>query len=156
MDEAAIDQAPAGERSLVAIGLGVAGLLPPLLALASRWLGQEAINQPQVVLVYSSLILSFVGGSWWGIALLRSDGRWRSILLLLGIGASLSGFCIQGLASPALMRPLLLVLALLVGTSWLVDRALVADGMIGAWWGRLRLALSAGLGALTLAMGMLS
>jgi hypothetical protein len=89
----------------LAIGLGVAGLAPPLLALAARLAGLEGINHAQAVLVYGTLIQSFLGGSWWGMALLRTTGRWQAILLLLGIGASLAGFCIHGLAGPDLMRP---------------------------------------------------
>ena len=150
-------EAPEADQDLrLAIGLGIAGLAPQVLALGARLIGVDGIDHAQAALVYGSLILSFIGGSWWGMALLRTEGRWRAILLLLGIAASLAGFCILGLAGPETLRPLLIVLGVLIGASCLVDRALVEDEVIGAWWGELRMALSAGLGLLTVVMGLLS
>lgn len=140
----------------LAIALGVAGLLPQAAALGSAVLGVGWLNPAQLALVYGALILSFLGGSWWGIALTRADGRRRAILLLLGIGASLLGFCVQGLAGPGLMRPLLVVLGGAIMASWGVDRVLVREGMIGRWWGWLRLVLSLGLGGMTVAVGVLA
>ncbi|WP_083672078.1 DUF3429 domain-containing protein [Sphingomonas montana] len=140
----------------LAIGLGLAGLLPQGAAILSPLLGMDWLNGQALALVYGALILSFLGGSWWGIALTRAEGRRRSILLLLGIGASLMGFCVQGLAGASPMRALLIVLGCAIAGSWLVDRMLVAEGMIGRWWGWLRLVLSLGLGGLTVLAGVLA
>ncbi|MFD1950202.1 DUF3429 domain-containing protein [Sphingomonas arantia] len=140
----------------LAVALGVAGLLPQMAAVLATVLGLDWLNAPAMALVYGALILSFLGGSWWGIALTRAEGRWRSILLLLGIGASLIGFCVQGLAGASPMRALLVVLGAAILSSWLVDRVLVREGMIGRWWGRLRLVLSIGLGGLTILTGVLA
>lgn len=140
----------------LAIALGLAGLLPPAAALLWALIGAPWLNPAQLALVYGALILSFLGGSWWGIALVQAEGRRRAILLLLGIGASLLGFCVQGLAGPGLMRALLLLLGTAILASALVDRMLVREGMIGMWWGRLRLVLSAGLGGLTMLVGMVA
>ena len=140
----------------LAIALGVAGLLPQIAAVLATVLRLDWLNAPAMALIYGSLILSFLGGSWWGMALTRAEGRWRSTLLLLGIGASLTGFCVQGLAGASPMRALLIVLGAAILSSWLVDRVLVREGMIGRWWGWLRLVLSLGLGGLTILTGVLA
>ncbi|GGE79615.1 hypothetical protein GCM10011404_10320 [Sphingomonas prati] len=140
----------------LAIALGVAGLLPQMAAVLATLLELDWLNAPAMALIYGALILSFLGGSWWGIALTRAEGRWRSILLLLGIGASLIGFCVQGLAGASPMRALLIVLGAAILSSWLVDRVLVREGMIGRWWGWLRLVLSVGLGGLTVLAGVIA
>jgi hypothetical protein len=151
------DRDPFHQRPVrLAVLLGVAGLLPQAAALVAPWLDMGWIDPARLALVYGALILSFLGGSWWGIALTRAGGQQRSILLLLGIGASLLGFCVQGLAAPDRMRALLLLLGGALALSWLVDRMLVRDGLIGAWWGRLRLALSLGLGGLTMLVGVMA
>ena len=54
----------------------------------------------------------------------------------------------QGLAGPGVMRPLLLVLGIAILASWIVDRMLVREGMIGRWWGML------GLGGMTMLVGV--
>jgi hypothetical protein len=151
-----IDDVEARAPDRLAIVLGLAGLLPQAAAVLAPLLGMGWLNPAQLALVYGALILSFLGGSWWGIALTRADGLPRAILLLLGIGASLLGFCVQGLAGPGLLRPLLLMLGLAIAASWLVDRGLVRDGLIGRWWGWLRLVLSLGLGGLTVLAGILA
>jgi len=55
---------------------------------------------------------------------------------------------VQGLAGPGVMRPLLLVLGIAILASWIVDRMLVREGMIGRWWGML------GLGGMTMLVGV--
>lgn len=140
----------------LAIALGVAGLLPQAAAVLAPALGMGWVDPAHLALVYGALILSFLGGSWWGIALTQAAGQQRAILLLLGIGASLTGFCVQGLVSAGAIRELLLILGAMLAASWLVDRTLVRDGLIGAWWGRLRLCLSLGLGGLTALVGVMA
>jgi len=63
---------------------------------------------------------------------------------------------VQGLAGPGVMRPLLLVLGIAILASWTVDRMLVREGMIGRWWGMLRLVLSLGLGGMTMLVGVVA
>jgi len=148
------ERAATARPDRLAIALGVAGLLPQAAALLAPTLGMGWVDPAHLALVYGALILSFLGGSWWGIALTQAAGQQRAILLLLGIGASLTGFCVQGLASAGAIRVLLLILGAVLAASWLVDRTLVRDGLIGGWWGRLRLLLSLGLGGLTMLVGV--
>ncbi|MFP4648050.1 MAG: DUF3429 family protein [Halorhodospira sp.] len=65
--------------------LGYAGLLPVLIGL-----GAAAVAPPDVygqavsaTLIYSAVILSFLGGVHWGVALMR--GRRASLTMLLGV-----------------------------------------------------------------------
>ena len=138
--------------------LGLAGLLPQILLAAVRVSGPAELDGLAVGLglSYSALILSFVGGIWWGIAA-RSDPPvatwiwWAAIapsLIAFGaIGAVLTGYSPQ----PSLI---------LIGASLIaalgVDYALVRSGLCPHGWLRLRLPLAIGLGGLTMLLAALS
>ena len=68
---------------LPALLLGFAGLIPPvgLTAVALLDLGLFAPSTPGFVLTYAAVILSFLGGTWWGFVS-KSE---RPGLALLGI-----------------------------------------------------------------------
>jgi hypothetical protein len=54
---------------------GAAGLLPPLALVLMMLRQPDALAVPAlyaVTLVYGALILSFIGGAWWGFAAGRS------------------------------------------------------------------------------------
>ena len=140
-------------RALGAAGLlpqGAAALLaaldPPLLRAAGLMLGS----------VYAALILSFLGGMWWGLAAAAGSPppRWvwlaavaPSLWALAALAAGLAGgnavLALLPLAAAILLTPL-------------VDRRLVRDGLAPHWWMRLRMPLSVGLGLLTATIGVLS
>lgn len=132
-----------------ALVMGFAGLLPPLAGL--WWLvamdfGWAAIGIFTAIFAYSALILSFLGGIWWGFAV--AGGRrpdWSD--LMLAVTPSLAAFlCLPVVGGWGPSGGLLL--ALLVLVSPLVDLRFVRSGLAPDWWMRLRMPLSIGLSSL--------
>lgn len=139
------------------IALGAAGLLPQAACVLAALVRVDSRMAAAVIGGgYAALILSFLGGMWWMQALGRSDARWWPYLL--AVLPSLVGWAtllavVLGVA-PASAGLTLLAVALL--TSPLGDRSigpLLRDVPV---WRRLRLVLSGGLGALTLALAVLA
>ncbi|MBB4858409.1 hypothetical protein HNO88_001728 [Novosphingobium chloroacetimidivorans] len=140
------------------MALGLAGLLPQAACVAVLALGPEPWHFSALSLgyAYSALILSFLGGMWWGLA----AGKAASIppwIWFAAIAPSLIALATAvpwaiGAAWPA---PSLVVLAGALLASLLVDRELSAHGLAPDWWMSLRTPLSLGLSALTLAVAAL-
>lgn len=139
-----------------AVGLGLAGLIPQLAALAialgggldDHWIAVAAGYG------YAALIFSFLGGLWWGIALVRPDApRW---LFYVAVLPSLIAFAtfVPWLWGQGVPRGSLFVLALCLFASPLVDRVVARRLGLPAEWLVLRFALSAGLGVTTAVLGL--
>jgi peptidoglycan/LPS O-acetylase OafA/YrhL len=135
-----------------AFALGFAGLLPQMAATVLA-LGRDAVA-PVVALAYGLLILSFLGGMWWGFAMRRADDPAQGRLALVAVVPSLAALAIAiatfhtgrldwGLVATGVALFLTLP----------VDRSLTRDGDAPADWMRLRVPLSVGLGALTILTG---
>lgn len=146
-----------------ALALGYAGLLPPLTGIVAR-LGENVIAAPAYRatplllaggLIYGGLILSFLGGMWWGAACARPQGtalrKWLTLSVMPSLVALL---CLVAGIANARGAGALLGLALV--TTLLVDRSLVSEGMVPSWWMRLRAPLSFGLAAEMIAIGLLA
>lgn len=139
------------------VALGVAGLLPALACVVLASVEPAARGVAAIVGGgYAALILSFLGGMWWMQALLRSDARWWPYLL--AVVPSLAGSAVLlavvgGVAPPAAA---LTVLALVLLASPLGDRAIGPLLREVPAWRQLRLTLSGGLGALTLALALVA
>ncbi|WP_454278557.1 DUF3429 domain-containing protein [Sphingomonas sp. Marseille-Q8236] len=136
---------------------GVAGLLPGLLciALASSEAG-FILPVAMAGALYAALILSFLGGLWWMEALLRSEVRlWpygvAVVPSLIGWAALLATVIADVPVSAAL---LILGAALLLTPLGDTRTGSVVRDMPG--WGRLRLLLSFGLGAMSLILAALA
>jgi hypothetical protein len=134
--------------------LGYAGLLPQAIAL---WLALKGGPSGFVALAggfaYAAAIFSFLGGVWWGQAL--ANGRAGAGAFIVAVMPSLIAVAAFlpwtfGWSWPG---PALIVLGLLIGLSWLVDRQLEFANRA---FMRLRLHLSVGLGALTIALGLVA
>ncbi len=134
--------------------LGYAGLLPQIicvvLAASGHELGYTAIAGG---FAYAAAIFSFLGGVWWGQAL--ANGKAGAGAYVLAVMPSLLAVALFlpwtfGWDWPG---PALLYLGALILLSPLVDRAL---GYAAPDFFRLRVQLSAGLGALTIALGLLA
>ena len=147
-----------GRMSSLARWLGLAGLIPQIL-LAAVVIGFPVQFSPPAIglaLVYSGLILSFIGGAWWGLAA-QDKVRVPSWIWLAAIAPSLialatiAAWTIGRSPGPSLM---------VTGTSLIaalgVDFKLAANGLCPPGWLRLRTPLSLGLGGLTILIAILS
>jgi len=146
-------------------GLGFAGLLPQVAALLLMILGLRsygdlggllALTGYWLAIGYGALILSFLGGIWWGYAMRRETGQGRLAVTavvpsLVAFGTVIAGaWTLPQVPSPwaaiTLGSAILLTLP--------VDRHLTSSGEAPANWMALRLPLSIGLGTLTIAAGI--
>jgi hypothetical protein len=145
-----------GETSLTPAArlLGYAGLLPQILCVGLLLAGHEwRYSALAGGFAYAAAIFSFLGGVWWGQALQR--GRASSGAYLLAVMPSLMAVALFlpwtfGWEWPG---PALLYLGALIALSPLVDRAL---GFASRDFLSLRIQLSAGLGVLTIILGLLA
>ena len=150
------DRRASGGIPPVARLLGLSGLLPQIAAVALLLGGdpQSHYAALAVAYAYAALILSFLGGLWWGLAArTESPPRW---LWVASVAPSLIAFAsawpwMVGLRWPG---PSLVVLGLSLIGALVVDRALVRDGIAPPGWMALRVPLSLGLGVLTMLAAM--
>lgn len=137
----------------VARWLGFAGLLPAAAAVALLLLPVAADVQRLAAhagAIYAALILSFLGGTWWGLAA-RTDHA-PAALYVLAVLPSLAAWALL----MALAPPRIVALGVLLLVCLLVDRQLMTLGLAPGWWMRLRVPLSLGLGALVIMLGLLA
>lgn len=133
--------------------LGLAGLLPAAAAVALLLLPVAAEVQQlaaQAGALYAALILSFLGGTWWGLA--ARAGVVPAGVWVLAVLPSLAGWAVLMALAPARI----VALGVLLLVCLMVDRLLVIEGIAPGWWMRLRVPLSVGLGGLTILLGVLS
>ena len=132
--------------------LGIAGLAPIALCVAFAWFSEEwRWTALASGFAYASLIFSFLGGLWWGLA--SAPGarapKWvfaaSVIPSLLALGLYLPWIFGQPWPGPSLFW-----LGLAILLSPMVDRQLVEAGIAPDWWMALRVPLSIGLGVGTL------
>lgn len=125
-----------------ALLLGLAGLIPPigLTAGALLDLGLFAPSMPGFVLTYAAIILSFLGGTWWGFV--SQTERPSAILLGVSVLPSLAGWAaIFSFQPPAA----LFTLAGALVATLAVDAVLAQRRLAPRWWMKLRIPLSLGL-----------
>lgn len=136
----------------IAYGLGLAGLLPQIAVVAVLASGDLAGRYVALALgyAYAALILSFLGGLWWGLAAkTESPPRW---MWFAAVAPSLVALASAwpwavGLAWPG---PSLVTLGVALIAALGVDGALVRLAIAPPGWMRLRVPLSLGLGVLTI------
>lgn len=134
--------------------LGFAGLLPQLTAVALIASGVDRIGGAWLALGYGGLILSFLGGIWWGFAMRRSDGQ--GALAVVAVVPSLVALALGIVAVVRVATDWSLVaLGSAIMLTLLVDRRLAALREAPAGWMGLRVPLSLGLGVLTIFAGAL-
>lgn len=135
--------------------LGFAGLLPQAAAVALIIADRHGgYDLPYGFLyAYPSLILSFLGGIWWGYAMRRDHGQ--AVLAGLAVLPSLAPLAILPTAMVSWTWPLILLgIALLL--TLVVDAHLARTGEAPVNWMQLRLPLSVGLAGLTIVAGVLA
>ena len=128
--------------------LGGAGLLPQFGALVLQAQGAGVEAGRIMAFGYASLILSFIGGIWWGFAMRRRERR-RG-LAVVAVVPSLVPLALVPVIVLGGWRWALVALAVALMLTLLVDRRLVERGVAPAGWMRLRVPLSGGLALLTL------
>jgi hypothetical protein len=137
--------------------LGLSGLLPLIglvLMLALQLWPEWQPAALGLALGYGALILSFLGGLWWGLAA-QASSTGRAVPAWVWIAAVLpSLYAVVPLGLVALQ-----VLAARQGLAMVggglilalaVDRGMAAAGLAPVWWLALRFPLSLGLGVLCL------
>ena len=136
--------------------LGLAGLLPQLAAVAVVFGGDASLHFSAIALgyAYAALILSFLGGLWWGVAASADrppEWLWVAAVVpsLVALGSALPWAVGAPWPGPSLI---LLGLALIGALG--VDLLLARRGLVPLWWMSLRLPLSLGLGGLTLLLAL--
>ncbi len=135
--------------------LGLAGLLPQIAAAAVVLSGDPALRFAALSLgyAYAALILSFLGGLWWGIA--ASKERPPEWLWVAAIAPSLIALAsaVPWAVGEPWPGPSLILLGVALIAALGVDLLLAKRGLVPIWWMRLRIPLSLGLGLLTLVIG---
>lgn len=135
--------------------LGFAGLLPPLICLMAVFDDGTRYMALGAAYFYAALIFSFLGGFWWGLAVASPGApQWvygaavvPSLLAFVSAVPWMIGMTWPG---PSLG---LLGIAL-IAALW-VDVRLNRLGIMPDWMLSLRILLSVGLGAVTLALAVL-
>ena len=135
-----------------ALWLGGFGAVPFVALAVAAWILAEpaARAASDAIVAYGAVVLSFIGGSYWGFASIRmTEGRTPKAdrLLVLSVVPSLVGWASLLLATPWSVA--LLAVAFL-GVLF-VDRWVLAIAFAPPWWVRLRLPLSATVAACLLA-----
>ena len=137
--------------------LGFAGLVPQV-ALAVVVIGGPpdlASVAMRLALCYAALILSFIGGVWWGLSAQpgKRTGPW---LWLAAVAPSLIAFACLGAwvfgRAPVLG---LTIIGMALVATLAIDAGLAANGWCARGWLRLRIPLSFGLGGLSLLIAAL-
>jgi hypothetical protein len=125
-----------------ALGLGVAGLVPFLAGAVSSWFGLPFAVQTgwMIGIYYGAVILSFLGGVRWGLAIGPYQARRQDGEFVLGVGGSLAGFAAVFLQPIAALT--LLLAGFLMQALW--DVTSVESGRLPSWYGKLRMMLTAG------------
>ena len=134
--------------------LGLAGLAPQLLALLGTFSETNRYVGLAAGYFYAALIFSFLGGLWWGVAASRRDAPpW---LYAAAVAPSLIAFAtgIPWMIGGDWPGPSLIILGIGILASASIDYALYRRRLIATDLLRLRVVLSAGLGCLTIALGL--
>ena len=139
--------------------LGLAGLLPQMACVAIVLFGPEAWHDAArgIAAVYAALILSFLGGMWWGLAAGAPAAERRSALRWVWIAAVTPSLVALASLAPMVVgsstpEPSLVML----GAALLIS--LGVDARFGRlappWWMQLRVPLSVLLGSATIATAL--
>lgn len=142
----------------IARALGYAGLLPQVAAVAMLFAGglEWRFIALGAAYAYAALILSFLGGLWWGLAA-RATDRAPAWIWVAGVMPALIAFAtaIPWMTGGDWPGPSLAVLGLSILATLAVERTLDRRGLCPGGWMRLRTHLSLGLGGLTLLAAVL-
>lgn len=137
------DRSLSGRIPAPALWLGLAGLIPFLAGAASQWASLPLLPAEtglKLVIVYAAIILSFLGGIRWGTAIGPYDQGRQALEFSASVLGSLAGLAATFL--PPIPALALLIAGFLMQGLWDVMSA--DAGRLPAWFGRLRMILTAG------------
>ena len=126
-----------------ALALGLAGLIPFVAGAAALWVPLAYLAPApglQLVTVYGAIILSFLGGIRWGTAIGPYDTRRQGLEFAASVLGSLAG--LVAIFIPPVPALTLLIAGFLMQALW--DVLSVEAGRLPAWFGKLRMLLTAG------------
>lgn len=137
--------------------LGYAGLLPHIavvLVLLERN-GELRFSALALGYAYAVIILSFLGGMWWGFAARATQAPgWLWVAAVTPSLIAL-GSAVPWATGDPWPGPSLIVVGAALLLSPVVDWRLAQRGLVPTWWLRLRIPLSVELGTMTVAMALL-
>jgi uncharacterized membrane protein YfhO len=138
----------------VAFLLGLSGLLPQLLAGAVSLHPPHAAFGQFAAFLYAALILSFLGGLWWGVAAPNPNAsRWLYVVAVMPSLVAFAAGLLWIIRTGSPGQSLLIVgFGLLFAP--LVDWQLDQRGMVPKGWLPMRIILSTGLGVITLLLAV--
>lgn len=137
--------------------LGFAGLLPHIAVVLVLLERNNELRFFALAMgyAYAALILSFLGGIWWGFAARAERAPlWLWVTAVLPSLIALASFLPWATGEPWPGPSLIVIGVALIGSLG-VDWQLHRIGLAPEWWLRLRLPLSLGLGTLSIAMAAL-
>jgi hypothetical protein len=131
--------------------LGYAGLLPAFAALGVALAGPPEWRELafRAGALYAGLILSFLGGAWWGLST-RAPAERAWPFYIMSVLPSLAALALLMLLTP----PRLVVLGGLIALTLPVDRLLVKANLAPPNWMLLRIPLTVGLSLATVGLGL--
>jgi hypothetical protein len=135
--------------------LALAGAVPFLLATSALFVSDaSSVRVPAItaLVTYSAVILSFLGGIEWGLAIRDESGTESTRVIALGLStvSSLAAWAVLWLPSPNWQVGAALALFVAV---WVADQWMAERGLLPTWFVDLRTAVSA-LVAATLAVAL--
>jgi hypothetical protein len=126
-----------------AMALGLGGLVPFAAGAAALWLPLPWLTPDaglRLIVVYGAIILSFLGGIRWGVALGPYDTARQSRDFAASVLGALAGLAAVFL--PPVPALALLIAGFLSQALWDVTSA--EAGRLPGWFGRLRMLLTSG------------
>ena len=147
-----------GRVGPVARALGYAGLLPQFAAVVALAVLDpvHGASLPAIVAaIYPLAILSFLGGTWWGLAMHGGESQPVAVALavLPSLAAVALAFAFFALADNGFTSWCYVATGVAIMLTLLADRWLVRMGSAPTDWMQLRVPLSVGLGGLTIVAG---
>ena len=123
--------------------LTFAGAIPFVVATAFLFRGESHVRVPAIaaLITYSAVILSFLGGIEWGLALREEAGNERTRAIALGLSTipSLAAWAVLWLPGTTYQVGTALGIFVL---AWAADQFLSSRGLLPAWFVDLRTAIT--------------
>lgn len=135
--------------------LGFAGLIPQLLALLLTATHIDAALGAMMALGYAMLIVSFLGGIWWGFAM-RAGARQPRMAALAVIPTVVAFALVVARLAGFRADWALVAIAAVLMLTLVVDRMFLEEGIAPPGWMGLRVPLTIGLAVLTIATGVVA